>query len=159
MTVALSAAVQMMVFSKAAGVMFTVDLVTGNDNNILIEGSWGLGEYVVQGTVTPDNFRVDKEKMEITDRMINDKHIRLVRKADGDCIEEVVPADEAKKQVITDAQVLELAEYAKAIEKHYGCYMDMEWGVDERNDKIWILQARPETVWSTQRKIRNVRKS
>ena len=116
MTVALSAAVQMMVFSKAAGVMFTVDLVTGNDNNILIEGSWGLGEYVVQGTVTPDNFRVDKAKMEITDRMINDKNIRLVRKADGDCVEEVVPADEAKQQVITDAQVLELAEYAKAIE-------------------------------------------
>jgi len=93
MTVALSAAVQMMVFSKAAGVMFTVDLVTGNDNNILIEGSWGLGEYVVQGTVTPDNFHVDKAKMEITDRMINDKHIRLVRKADGDCVEEVVPAE------------------------------------------------------------------
>ncbi|MFC2645279.1 MAG: PEP/pyruvate-binding domain-containing protein, partial [Veillonella parvula] len=152
MTVALSAAVQMMVFSKAAGVMFTVDLVTGNDNNILIEGSWGLGEYVVQGTVTPDNFRVDKEKMEITDRMINDKQVRLVRKADGDCVEEVVPADEAKQQVITDAQVLELAEYAKAIEKHYGCYMDMEWGVDERNDKIWILQARPETVWSRKEK-------
>jgi len=101
MTVALSAAVQMMVFSKAAGVMFTVDLVTGNDNNILIEGSWGLGEYVVQGTVTPDNFRVDKEKMEITDRMINDKHVRLVRKADGDCVEEVVPADEAKQKGIS----------------------------------------------------------
>lgn len=100
MTVALSAAVQMMVFSKAAGVMFTVDLVTGNDNNILIEGSWGLGEYVVQGTVTPDNFRVDKEKMEITDRMINDKHVRLVRKADGDCVEEVVPADEAKSKLL-----------------------------------------------------------
>ena len=152
MTVALSAAVQMMVFSKAAGVMFTVDLVTGNDNNILIEGSWGLGEYVVQGTVTPDNFRVDKAKMEITDRMINDKNIRLVRKADGDCVEEVVPADEAKQQVITDAQVLELAKYAKAIEKHYGCYMDMEWGVDERDGKIWILQARPETVWSRKEK-------
>lgn len=152
MTVALSAAVQMMVFSKAAGVMFTVDLVTGDDNNILIEGSWGLGEYVVQGTVTPDNFRVDKAKMKITDRMINDKHVRLVRKADGDCVEEVVPSDEAKAQVISDEQVLELAEYAKAIEKHYGCYMDMEWGVDERNGKIWILQARPETVWSRKQK-------
>ena len=67
-------------------------------------------------------------------------------------VEEVVPADEAKQQVITDAQVLELAEYAKAIEEHYGCYMDMEWGVDERNDKIWILQARPETVWSRKEK-------
>ena len=53
----------------------------------------------------------------------------------GDCIEEIVPADEANKQVISDEQVLELAEYAKAIEKHYGCYMDMEWGVDERNGK------------------------
>ena len=158
MTVALSAAVQMMVFSKAAGVMFTVDLVTGNDNNILIEGSWGLGEYVVQGTVTPDNFHVDKDKMEITDRMINDKHIRLVRKADGDCVEEVVPADEAKQQVITDPQVLELAKYAKAIEKHYGCYMDMEWGVDERDGKIWILQARPETVWSRKEKPKTTEK-
>ena len=152
MTVALSAAVQMMVFSKAAGVMFTVDLVTGDDNNILIEGSWGLGEYVVQGTVTPDNFHVNKHDMVITDRMINDKHIRLVRKADGDCIEEVVPADEARAQVLSDAQVLELADYAKQIEKHYGCYMDMEWGIDERHGKLWILQARPETVWSRKEK-------
>ncbi|MDV5062441.1 phosphoenolpyruvate synthase [Veillonella sp. YH-vei2232] len=152
MTVALSAAVQMMVFSKAAGVMFTVDLVTGDDNNILVEGSWGLGEYVVQGTVTPDNFHVNKHDMVITDRMINDKHIRLVRKADGDCIEEVVPADEARAQVLSDAQVLELADYAKQIEKHYGCYMDMEWGVDERDGKLWILQARPETVWSRKEK-------
>ncbi len=148
MAVALSAAIQMMVYSKAAGVMFTVDLVTGNDNNILIEGAYGLGEYVVGGIVTPDNFRVDKTKMEITDRMINDKNIRLVRKADGDTVEEVVPEAEAKQQVISDAQVLELATYAKAIEKHYGCYMDMEWGVDERDGKLWILQARPETVWS-----------
>lgn len=152
MTVALSAAVQMMVFSKAAGVMFTVDLATGDDNNILIEGSWGLGEYVVQGTVTPDNFHVNKHDMVITDRMINDKHIRLVRKADGDCIEEVVPADEARAQVLSDAQVLELADYAKQIEKHYGCYMDMEWGIDERDGKLWILQARPETVWSRKEK-------
>ena len=63
-----------------------------------------------------------------------------------------------KKQVITDAQVLELAKYAKAIEKHYGCYMDMEWGVDERDDKIWILQARPETVWSRKENQKQLRK-
>ena len=74
--------------------------------------------------------------MEITDRMINDKNIRLVRKAGGDCVEEVVPADEAKQQVITDAQALELAKYAKAIENIMGCYMDMEWGVDEQDGKI-----------------------
>lgn len=152
MQVALSAAVQMMVFSKAAGVMFTVDLVNGNDENILIEGSWGLGEYVVQGTVTPDNFTVNKKEMKIINRMINDKHVRLVRKPEGDCVEETVPAEEAKQQVLTDEQVLELAQYAKDIEKHYGCYMDMEWGIDERDGKIWILQARPETVWSRKNK-------
>ena len=152
MQVALSAAVQMMVFSKAAGVMFSVDLVTGDDNNILIEGSWGLGEYVVQGTVTPDNFTVDKSNMTITNRMINNKNLRLVRMPEGDCVEEVVPEEEAKAQVLTDDQVIELAGYAKAIEKHYGCYMDMEWGVDERDGKIWILQARPETVWSRKNK-------
>lgn len=152
MAVALSAAVQMMVFSKASGVMFTVNLVNGDDNNIIIEGAYGLGEYVVQGTVTPDNFVIDKNEMKIISRIINDKPIKLVRQPDGDVREEKVPDDERKKQAITDEQVLELASYAKAIEKHYGCYMDMEWGVDERTNKIWLLQARPETVWSRKNK-------
>lgn len=150
--VALSAAVQMMIFSKSAGVMFTVDLVDGNDDNIIIEGSWGLGEYVVQGTVTPDNFTVNKQSLSILNRMINDKNVRLVRKPGGDCMEEIVPEAEARQQVISDEQVMELAQYAIAIEKHYGCYMDMEWGIDERTNKIWILQARPETVWSRKNK-------
>ena len=151
MQVALSAAVQMMVFSKAAGVMFTVDLVNGNDKNIFIEGAYGLGEYVVQGTVTPDNFTVEKETLAIKDRMINEKLVKLVRKPGGDVIEETVPEAEVHAQSITDEQVKELATYAKAIEKHYGCYMDMEWGVDERTNKVWILQARPETVWSNKK--------
>ena len=150
--VALSAAVQMMVFSKAAGVMFTVDLVTGDDSSITIEGSWGLGEYVVQGTVTPDNFKIKKSDLTIQNKMINTKPVMLVRKPDGDCEEQKVPKDQQKAQVITDEQVQELAKYAVAIEKHYGCYMDMEWGVDERTNKIWILQARPETVWSKRNK-------
>ena len=148
MTVALSAAIQMMVYSKAAGVMFSVNIMNGDDKSIIIEGSWGLGEYVVQGTVTPDNFTVDKATLQITDRMINDKNVALVRKPDGDCDEIHIPDEQARAQVITDAQVIELATYAKAIEKHYGCYMDMEWGIDERDGKVWILQARPETVFS-----------
>ena len=143
LSVALSAAVQMMVFSKAAGVMFTVDLVTGDDSTITIEGAWGLGEYVVQGTVTPDNFRVKKDDLTILDKMINTKPVKLVRKPGGDCEEQLVPEEEQKMQVITDEQVKELATYAKAIEQHYGCYMDMEWGVDERDNKVWLLQARP----------------
>lgn len=152
MAVALSAVVQMMVFSKAAGVMFTVDLATGSDKNIMIEGSWGLGEYVVQGTVTPDSFLVKKADLSIEQKMINDKNIMLVRKPGGGCEEQQVDAVKAKQAVMTDEQVKELAKYALDIEKHYGCYMDIEWGIDDRDGKIWILQARPETVWSRKNK-------
>lgn len=149
--VALSAAVQMMAYSKVAGVMFTVDLATGADDKIMIEGSWGLGEYIVQGIVTPDNFVVDKDSLTILSRRINEKPIELVRNEEGGVEEKRVPEELAKAQVMTDEQIAELAGYAKAIEKHYGCYMDMEWALDE-NDKLWILQARPETVWSRKNK-------
>lgn len=150
--VALSAVVQMMVFSKTSGVMFTVNVATGDDNNILIEAAFGLGEYVVQGTVTPDNYTISKHDNKIIDRCVNEQDIMLVRKKGGDCEEVQVPEELRKVQTLTDEQILELADYAKKIEKHYGCYMDMEWGVDERTNKIWILQARPETVWSRRNK-------
>ena len=150
--VALSAVVQMMVFSKTSGVMFTVNVATGDDNNILIEAAFGLGEYVVQGTVTPDNYTISKHDHKIIDRCVNEQDIMLVRKKGGDCEEVQVPEELRKVQTLTDEQILELADYAKKIEKHYGCYMDMEWGGDERTNKIWILQARPETVWSRRNK-------
>lgn len=150
--VALSAVVQMMVFSKTSGVMFTVNVATGDDNNILIEAAFGLGEYVVQGTVTPDNYTISKHDHKIIDRCVNEQDIMLVRKKGGDCEEVQVPEELRKVQTLTDEQILELADYAKKIEKHYGCYMDMEWGVDERTNKIWILQARPETVWNRRNK-------
>ena len=150
--VALSAVVQMMVFSKTSGVMFTVNVATGDDNNILIEAAFGLGEYVVQGTVTPDNYTISKHDHKIIDRCVNEQDIMLVRKKGGDCEEVQVPEELRKVQTLTDEQILELADYAKKIEKHYGCYMDMEWGVDECTNKIWILQARPETVWSRRNK-------
>lgn len=149
--VALSAAVQMMADAKAAGVMFTVNLATGADDSIMIEGSWGLGEYIVQGTVTPDNFVVDKDSLTITSRRINEKSIELIRKEGGDVEERKVEPERAKAQVISDEQIAQLADYAKRIEKHYGCYMDMEWAVDHK-DRLWILQARPETVWSKKNK-------
>lgn len=149
--VSLSAAVQMMADAKAAGVMFTVNLATGADDSIMIEGSWGLGEYIVQGTVTPDNFVVDKDSLTITSRRINEKSIELIRKEGGDVEERKVEPERAKAQVISDEQIAQLADYAKRIEKHYGCYMDMEWAVDHK-DRLWILQARPETVWSKKNK-------
>ena len=88
-----------------------------------------------------DNYTVNKASGKIVEKNVNAQDIKLVRKATGDCEEVDVPAAEQNQQKLTDAQIEELAGYAKKIEAHYGCYMDMEWGVDERDGKIWILQA------------------
>jgi pyruvate,water dikinase len=146
--VALSAVVQMMVFSKASGVMFTVNVINGDSENILIEGSWGLGEYIVQGTVTPDLFWIAKQDLSIIDRTVHEKPIQLVRRPGGGVVEQEVPDELKRVAILSDDQIRQLAGYALDIEKHYGCFMDMEWALDERNEKLWILQARPETVWS-----------
>ena len=146
--VALSAVVQMMVFSQASGVMFTVNVINGNSDNILIEGSWGLGEYIVQGTVTPDLFWVSKRDLVIVERTVHDKPIQLIRRPGGGVVEKEVPEELRRIPVLNDEQIRQLAGYALDIEKHYGCFMDMEWAIDERSGKLWILQARPETVWS-----------
>ena len=88
----------MMADAKAAGVMFTVNLATGADDSIMIEGSWGLGEYIVQGTVTPDNFVVDKDSLTITSRRINEKSIELIRKEGGDVEERKVETGTCQKR-------------------------------------------------------------
>ena len=125
-----------MVFSKAAGVMFTVNVANGDDRNIMIEGAWGLGEYVVGGVVTPDTYIVSKEDMKILSATVNEQDVMLVRKQGGDTEEVPVPEADRKRQTLTNQQILELAGYARKIEAHYGCYMDMEWGIDERDGKI-----------------------
>ncbi len=150
--VALSAAIQMMVFSKASGIMFSVNVANGNDKQIVLDTIYGLGEYIVLGKVTPDHFVIDKESLDIVDRNIVNKPIMLVRKEDGGTDEQPVPDDIADQQVLTDDQVKELAGYAKKIEQHYGCYMDMEFALDKNTNKLWIVQARPETVWSRRNK-------
>ena len=110
-----------------------------------------MGEYIVQGTVTPDNFEVDKESMQIASKTINNKNIELIRLPGGGVEQRDVPEDVAKSPCLTDEEIIELAGYAKQIEKHYGCYMDMEWSRDQ-DDKLWLVQARPETVWSQRKK-------
>lgn len=150
--VALSATVQMMVFSKASGIMFSVNVGTGDDTKVIIDSIWGLGEYIVQGTVTPDDFVVDKASMKIVSKDINKKDIGLTRLPDGGVVERDIPADQASQPSITDEQVIELAGYAKEIEQHYGCYMDMEFALDQNTNKLWLVQARPETVWSQKNK-------
>lgn len=148
MAVALSATVQMMVYSKSAGVVFTLDVSNGDQSVVLIEGSYGLGEYIVGGQVVPDEFAVNKKNRKIERANIVHKPVMLVRDPKGGTVEKKVPAKLADAPVITNAQVKELAKYAIDIEKHYGRPMDIEWAVDERNNKLFILQARPETVWA-----------
>jgi pyruvate,water dikinase len=146
--VALSAIVQMMCYSESSGVMFTMDPTNGDESLILLEASYGLGEYVVKGTVTPDDYYVDKGSLKIIRKEIPTKTIMLVRNKIGGTEEKKVPDDLKDRQVITDEEVIELAKYALTIEQHYGHVMDIEWGLDSQTGKLLILQARPETVWS-----------
>lgn len=148
MAVALSAAVQLMVFSKASGVMFTLNVANGDRSVVLIEASWGLGEYVVQGKVTPDEYLVRKSDLKIVSKNVPTKTVMLVRLPGGGTVEKEVPSELKDRQVLTDNQIKELAKYAIEIEKHYQKPMDIEWALDERDNKLYILQARPETVWA-----------
>lgn len=146
--VALSAIVQLMCHSESSGVMFTIEPTTGDNSVVVIEATYGLGEYVVKGSVTPDDYYVDKKTLKIIRKNIPTKTIMLVQKADGGTEEKPVPQPLKDRQVIDDHQAIELANYGLAIEEHYGRPMDIEWGVCKRTGKLLILQARPETVWS-----------
>ncbi|MEM2439627.1 MAG: phosphoenolpyruvate synthase [Candidatus Bathyarchaeia archaeon] len=148
----ISVGVQKMVNAKAAGVMFSINPVTGNPNQIVIEGNFGLGESVVSGAVTPDEFIVDKQSMKIVERRIATKKVMAVQDyATGKTIYVEVPAKEQNKPCLTDEEVLKLAELAVRIEKHYGQPQDIEWAIDHDlsfPENIFIVQSRPETVWS-----------
>jgi pyruvate,water dikinase len=157
--VALSAGVQRMVRSDrgAAGVMFTMDTESGFRDVVFITSSYGLGETVVQGAVNPDEFYVHKPmlaagKHPIIRKSLGSKLIRMEFDADGVAGRTVrtvdVPDSERRRFSLTDADVLELARYAVSIEQHYGRPMDIEWGKDGLDGRIYILQARPETVKS-----------
>jgi pyruvate,water dikinase len=150
--VLISVGVQKMVNARAAGVIFTLNPTDGDLSKVVIEGSWGLGETVVSGSVNPDKFVVDKVVMETTQRTISTKHIECVYDPDK---EQVVNADvDADMQCaccLEDKEVKELAKLGKHIEEHYGRPMDIEWAIDKDfpfPENIFIVQARPETVWS-----------
>lgn len=150
--VLISVAVQKMVNSRSAGVMFTLHPVTGERDKIVIEGHWGLGEAVVSGAVTPDEWVVDKNTLEIIERRIVEKTYELVRDpVTGKTVRREIPPERRKAPSLTDEEVKLLAELAVKIEKHYGMPMDIEWAVDRDMkfpDSVFIVQARPETVWS-----------
>jgi len=151
----ISVGVQKMVNSRAAGVMFTINPVTGDQNEIMIDGNFGLGETVVSGAVNPDNFVIDKKTGAIKERRLSRKTIKYVRDPKtGKTVHLDVTEMEQKIQCVTDQEVLKLAELAKLIEKHYGKAMDIEWAIDQDlsfPENMFIVQARPETVWSSQK--------
>lgn len=167
--VALSAGVQRMVRSDsgAAGVMFTIDTESGFADVVFVTASYGLGETVVQGAVNPDEFYVHKPtlqagrpavlrknmgskliKMEFTDAAQAGRSVRTVD----------VPEELRGRFAISEAEIEELAKYALIIEKHYGRPMDIEWGRDGEDGKLYILQARPETVKSQEARVDTLRR-
>ncbi|MEM3356481.1 MAG: phosphoenolpyruvate synthase [Candidatus Bathyarchaeia archaeon] len=150
--VLISVGVQKMVNSRAAGVMFTINPVTGNRDEIVIEGNYGLGETVVSGAVNPDDFVVDKNTLKIKERRIARKTVQYIRDVNtGKTVHSEVPEQKQKEPCISDEEVIKLAEIAKQIEKHYGKPMDIEWAIDQDlsfPQNIFVVQARPETVWS-----------
>ena len=157
MKVALSIGVQQMVRSDigGSGVMFSIDTETGFDKVVLINAAWGLGENVVQGAVNPDEYQVFKPLLDqpslrpIIAKKKGAKAIKMIY-GTGDQPTRNVPTSRAEREafVLTDEEILTLARWAATIEQHYGCAMDMEWARDGETGRLYIVQARPETVQS-----------
>ena len=150
--VAISVGIQKMANSFSAGVMFTIHPTNGDRSVIVIDSNYGFGESVVSGEVTPDHFVVNKVALDIMERTISTKEIcyTVDLKAQKSVATEI-PFERQKVQSIIDDEVTELAWMGKKIEKHYGRPMDIEWAIDKdlpAGGNIFILQARPETIWS-----------
>jgi pyruvate, water dikinase len=158
MKIALSAGVQKMVRSDKAGsgVMFSIDTETGFPNAVLIDAAWGIGESVVQGTVTPDEYLVfkplvgQKDLKPIIRKECGAKETKVIYASGGNLKTRTIPTTplERKQFVLQDHEILELAQWAVTIEHHYGTPMDMEWAKDGETGELFVVQARPETVQS-----------
>jgi pyruvate,water dikinase len=154
--VLISVGVQKMVNARAAGVMFTLNPTDGDISKAVIEGSWGLGETVVSGSVNPDKFVVDKVVMETTDKQVSAKHIECVYDPEkGEVVNADVDEDMQCTCCLEDQEVKELVKMGKIIESHYDRAMDIEWAIDRDfpfPENIFIVQARPETVWNQRKR-------
>lgn len=160
MKVALSIGIQKMVRADKAcsGVMFTVDTESGFPNAVLINGSWGLGENIVQGTVNPDQFYVfkpflkDDSKRPVIEKIMGSKALKMIYTPDGGNRTKNVPTTpiEQRTYVLNDDEILQLARWAVDIEQHYDKPMDIEWVKEDSTGDLYIVQARPETVHSQQ---------
>ncbi len=150
MKVALSVGIQQMVAvkSEAAGVMFTIDTETGFRNAVVITSIYGIGENIVQGRVSPDEFVVFKPTLAILKKRVGTKKEKMVPQSLSRTRNVSVSKADQERYSITDEQVKTLAKWALEIENHYGKPMDIEWALDEEDGKLYIVQARSETVQS-----------
>lgn len=152
--VLISVAVQELIFSKASGVMFTLEPVSGVKNKVVINASWGLGEAIVSGQVTPDEYVVEKGTFRIMENNVVKKDKQIVSDEKGSTKWTAVPKQMQNRPALSDKTIIRLAQYGVQIENHYGVPQDIEWAVDEK-DRIFILQARPETVHSVEGKVKS----
>ncbi|MBI5031294.1 MAG: phenylphosphate synthase subunit beta [Chloroflexi bacterium] len=149
--VLISVGVQKMVNSRTSGVMFTLNPLNGDPSRVVVEGSWGFGEAVVSGAVTPDKFVVDKVCFEINERIISAKTIECIFQPGKGVVHSDVDATRQTQPSMNDKELIELVQIAKRIEDHYGRPMDIEWAIDHDllfPENVFIVQSRPETVWS-----------
>lgn len=151
----MAVAVQKMVNSRTSGVAMTIDPGNGDRSKIVIDSSWGLGELVVSGEVTPDNYVVDKVMLSVINRIISDKHEELVPTNYGTVERREIEAERRNSSSLSEDEIIAVAKLAKSAEKHYGCVQDVEWAIDADlpdGHNVLLLQSRPETVWSQKTK-------
>lgn len=145
--------VQKMVNSRVSGVAITMDPTNGDRSKITIDSSYGVGEMVVSGQVTPDNMVLDKVTLAVVNEHLGDKHVELVPDIGARrLIERQVDADRRSRRSLTDAELTSVAQMAKRAEKHYKCPQDIEWALDADlpdGENLLLLQSRPETVHSS----------
>jgi pyruvate,water dikinase len=137
--------VQKQIDARRAGVMFTIDPATGETDRLVIEGSFGLGESVVGGTVSPDRYVVEKESLAILRREIHPKEVAIEALPDGGTKVRELSDEEALRSTLSDEEVRAVAELGRTVEAHYGSPQDTEWAIDA-DGKIWMLQSRPVTA-------------
>jgi pyruvate,water dikinase len=144
----MSVGVQKMVNVRSAGVCFTVDASTGEDTWVIIEGSWGAGEGIVQGRVIPDRYFINKETLKVDEREISQKMVQISLKGEG-IMEEDVPPEIQNSPSLGDEEAIRVAELAKKVESSYGIPQDIEWAIDRDlhfPENIFLLQTRPVTA-------------
>jgi pyruvate, water dikinase len=153
--VLISVGVQKIVNARAAGVMFTLNPTNGDPSKVVIEGNWGLGETVVSGICNPDKYVVDKVTKEIEKKVSLKECECVYDPVRGGVAHVDTPPERREIQCIEDQEILELARYAKRVEDYYGCPQDIEWAIDKQKPfplNIFMVQSRPETIWSQQKK-------